>query len=481
MADPPENCAYPGCTLPAEAGSHATMPASPPARPRGIPYHFSLKRQNEEGSFCVLHDPNPDKDVARFQQALDAKMAREEADAAVRMVNLAGVVFPGPMDWMGRTFPKAISFWGATFQGEARFVEANCLGEFRFEQANFLGEAYFHNSTFQGWTTFANAIFKKMFNIWNTTFKGEVSFLDAAFKDAVVFDDITFKEEVRFDRADFCQEALFFDVTFKGPLRFLRTGFNLSLESLALDFTNVTLEQPETASFEQVNLSRASFLRTDMSRVRLVGVAWGPPPRPGWRHPQFQRIVLHDERSLDLRHNSSSSAGTKEAYQEVELLYRQLRINLEREKQEVEAGSFYVGEMEMRRKNPGPILWGPSPFRWVNKALLNIYWVAASYGESFFRPLAIYLLLGAAFALVYLARGFNVPNVRDFYWLAPSEQGFVYDFLLALRNSLNPLAAFAADFRPLDWVGGLLRIFNSFSNVILLAAIGVAVRRRFKR
>lgn len=325
---------------------------------------------------CIMHHPGKDKDALFFEQAVEQVIAQARADLAVTSIDLRGVVFPVPVKWEERFLPRHLDIRDARFLQAADFSGASFGGEARFSGATFSKEADF------SWASFSRATFSKEADFSGARFGGTANFSNARFQQAVRFRNTSFPKNPHY-----------------------------------LDFGEVVLEKPEEVFFEHVNLSRASFLRTDMTRVRLVGVEWREPAPEGkpsvtdpwWRRAYVsgkalmkeilkmprQRLLLYDHHVL-----LSRRWALPQYYHLVELLYRQLRINLEDSKQYVEAGEFYVGEMETKRLNPDGTDWGP---QW----LLRLYGWAAVYGESYGRPFLLYLLLGLPFAFLYLWLGFH--------------------------------------------------------------------------
>lgn len=454
----PNKCAYRDCDLPAEP----------------------------TGSLCILHDSNPDKAPERFREALGRKIK-------VNRVDLSGVVFPVPFDFSNRAIGPQ----------KADFRDAHFLKEAHFERATFQELADFSGAIFDEGAFFESALFPNSANFYRTTFnaaavftvavfgsnavgaEGIADFTLAMFKQTASL-DATFLGRVRFNETRFEGNVKFWGATFHHELAFRSTAFPV-VPPCSLDFGNVTLFQPDAVFFEHVNLSRASFLCTDMSRVRLVGVEWGPLyyTRWNWVPSWFLGLTmpaLYDERRLegakDIPADQHLIAAGKEGvanYRLVELLYRQIRINLETGRELVEAGQFYVGEMEMRRRNPGPILWGP---KWG----LQLYWMLGCYGESFYRPLFWYLAVGLLFAFLYLWAGFTVLGEQVQYnpaWTwALTWEHLSLAWLGGLTAAILPLGQ---GFQPWGAWGTGLRLFNLVLDVLLIALVALVVGRRFKR
>jgi uncharacterized protein YjbI with pentapeptide repeats len=101
-----------------------------------------------------------------------------------------------------------------------------------------------------------------------------------------------------------------------------------------------------------------------------------------------------------------------EFYEYLMIAYEKLRENYEMNNRHVEAGDFYIGEMEARKK------WleyreKKSPKRtdvW-HKQLIEIYRILSLYGESVFRPIFWLLSFSIVFAYVFyvFSNGLNIP------------------------------------------------------------------------
>ena len=76
------------------------------------------------------------------------------------------------------------------------------------------------------------------------------------------------------------------------------------------------------------------------------------------------------------------------------------RINFEQDRQEIEAGDFFIGQMDMRRRVEGQ----------RGSITLGIYRFIALYGESYSRTTLLYLILGMFFSVGYLLAGFEAAR-----------------------------------------------------------------------
>lgn len=250
-------------------------------------------------------------------------------------------------------------------------------------------------------------------------------------------------------------------------------------------FQELILENPQEVRFEGVDLSRVSFLRTDVSQVRFVGCTWPQNPEltlwpltnvfPFLKWFTTKRAAIHDELALGAPDNnlpgwqrryyhsrivaSATPNNDLKSRQEkqhlVADLYRQLRLNFEGTKQEVEAGDFYIGQMEMRRQDTA----FPRPYR----LLLAAYRVLAMYGQSYARPFFWYaFILAPLFALGYTFLS-DLPYAEGLFTALTAG---------ALFNQLPD---------GIEAWEKLLVYFNMLADFLLLGLILVATRRHFTR
>lgn len=389
------------------------------------PCRYPVWRQGTK--YCILHDPDPQKSKGDFNLLLGQHLRAQEQNPDVLVIDLSYVFFPQPLDWSRKRLPKGVRFSGATFWERADFSHAKFTGDAIFGRATFSGNADFSGATFSG---------------------------DADFSEA------TFSGDAVFRRATFSGNAGFSGATFSGKLM----------------FQHVNLSRPQTVYFWHVDLSRASFLYTDVREVKFLGATWPPAPdSPLWplpllhklpwleRWPRGRRTVYDHHLLLEdqAKRKKEESTGDAEpatvhhTYRAVAELFRQLRLNLEASRQEIEAGDFYIGQMDMRRLDPDYEL----PYR----ALLWAYRAIAMYGESYLRPFFLYaLVLAPLFALAY--------------WLLGDVSYFD-----ALFAALTAGALFREVPPGIDHAEKLLVYGNALADIFLLGLSLVALRRRFQR
>ena len=143
-----------------------------------------------------------------------------------------------------------------------------------------------------------------------------------------------------------------------------------------------------------LNLSRASFLNTDITRVRFgERIVWGGT----------DGFTIYDEKRLEYRNASLES---------VIAVYRNLRENYEYRLRFDAAGRFFIKEMELKRKYKEVFVlkgFTIQKSNWFirNFSLNGLYYHLAMYGESLLRPTILSIL---------------VVLISTFYWSFQTNQ-----------------------------------------------------------
>ncbi|MBM3943348.1 MAG: pentapeptide repeat-containing protein [SAR202 cluster bacterium] len=442
------------CWRPADAGMECTLPLS-----SGHP------------SLCILHNPDEDKDVADFDRAIQAKIDADEAAAQTPQIDLCGVIFPPGCQPLRRIFNKAVNFAGARFLAEA---------DFRY--ARFGADVDFRNVRFGGHTDFAYARFGGQALFWGVEFAEDSAFGGAGFHQDANFASAQFSGNADFQGARFEQDVDFSRVRVEKALDFRHIAFAPHNDDAAMLFQDMVLEDAQAVRFEDVDLSRVSFLRTDVSEVRFVGCTWGhrpesllwPLPFRRLKHLSQLRVVLYDEMELETSQQMDQAVRERRLVAD---LYRQFRLNLENHRQEAEAGHFYVGQMEMRRRDPS--------YSWLYRGMLSVYRVLAMYGESYLRPPLFYMFFGLITSVLYVQGGFETAdgiaqmNLFSLTWAEVPAYGKI--FVQALAAALSATGLFGGELTTIAWWLPIIRYANMMLDTFLLGFFVVAVGRHFKR
>jgi hypothetical protein len=220
------------------------------------------------------------------------------------------------------------------------------------------------------------------------------------------------------------------------------------------------IDQPDTLSFREVDLSRCHFLDADLRKVQIVGVIW--PRIPTWFGTRFG---IYDE-SVPLE------ADQNRPWSRIEHLYRQLKQNYEDQRDYERAGDFHYGEKEMRRKNP-ELSWG----LWL---LLTLYWLVSGYGERFLQPLLWAAGLFVVSTVLYLSLGLegihpgNQKHILSLLQGGDWLQAAHYSFRTMVFLSTSDLAT------PVSYARVVYTVQSLFSP-LFLGLSALAIRQKLKR
>jgi hypothetical protein len=244
-----------------------------------------------------------------------------------------------------------------------------------------------------------------------------------------------------------------------------------------VDFQWVRLLKPQQVFFHHVDLSRWSFLDTDLRRIDFDDVTWGTIPSPIAIAPMvgdgsvaishgafccgyFAYAETYADADSYLHEIRVLRKSTKRRLAKVERLYRHLKQNYESQRDYGRAGDFYYGEMEMKRRQLNPL--GQIPF-WI-------YRILSGYGESYPRALFWLVVMWLLFAVLFTVVGYTDEwgNHADLW------RSLIYSAQsMTLFHELNITFHSA-------W-GKAIKLVASVLGVIQIALFGLALQRRFKR
>jgi len=226
----------------------------------------------------------------------------------------------------------ATQFSNARFQEKANFNGAT-LEKTDFSGTNFSGVDFdnsslqvvsFRTNNFIGNATFSFSQLEKV-NFYRPNFKKVTKFQTANLHE-VIFSEGTFRDEVNFSRANFA------NVEFK-MTEFHEADFtDAKFEGLTY-FNDVTFKNQEKVFFRVDNLSKISFLRTDITKVWFdENASWGG--KNGFR--------IVDEEFL-------KDSTKKTSLESIIATYRNIRKNYERRLRFEEADKFLEREIELKK------------------------------------------------------------------------------------------------------------------------------------
>ncbi|MCL6642568.1 MAG: pentapeptide repeat-containing protein, partial [Candidatus Bipolaricaulota bacterium] len=276
-------------------------------------------------------------------------------------------------------------------------------------------------------------------------FFGNADFTEVTFSGDADFGQVQFFGEVEFEKTEFFKKANFYRTTF---LKLTYFRYVQTSKTSEIQFREVRLPNPELVKFHRIDLSRWSFLDTDLRRIDFDDVTWGTIRRLWSR-----RTAIFDELGV-------SNKKVKEDLAKVERLYRHLKQNFESQRDYGRAGEFHYGEMEMKRRQLGPV--GQIPF-WI-------YRILSGYGESYGRALIVLLGMWIVFAVLFTVVGYT------------DEWGNHADLWRSLIYSAQSMTLFHEPNITFHNVWGkAIELVASVLGVIQIALFGLALQRRFKR
>ncbi|MEW6349055.1 MAG: pentapeptide repeat-containing protein [Thermodesulfobacteriota bacterium] len=360
----------------------------------------------------------------------------------------SGATFLGHATFSAAAFGGDCHFYGATFSSDARFDGGTFRCKADFERTTFSGYASFFARMFSGRTIFAGAKFGRHAEFDSAYFTGKSEFDSATFNDDAVFRSTRFAGKTTFQWTRFKARALFLDV--KANEEADKTQISPGPE---VDFTNVTIDEPDQITFRNSDLRKWRFLGTDVRKAEFTGVTW--PKHRG-------RLVVYDEIASIPMDQVRDFAG-------IERLYRELKQNYEDRRDSDRAGDFHYGEKEMRRLNPDT----PRGIRW----LLLLYRIFSGYGEKYLRPLCWalgLLVVGTLIHYVYVLS--PTSGGPDLVWMDFAEWGRAAILTVRPMFLLRP-----ADGVPTGILAAGLNTALSLFGPLFLGLLALAIRQRLRR
>jgi len=296
-------------------------------------------------------------------------------------------------------------------------------------------------------------------------------------------------------------------------------------------FDHVNFREAKRVRFEHVDLSRASFLMSQIENIDFINVRWNGPERykiydeRKWRE---RRVKSEIEEKGEVNQSSADSptsaapsedavgAGLKPAptpaadenagrypnlpykvwtvgrdwirawvksiseefrllrrtdkdeLKEIENLYHQLILNYDRRRDYETGGEFYVRENEVRRIRKG----------WRGYFFEGIYWLTSEYGQRWFLPLLWTTLALITFSPIFSPNdkfyqgpmGWGLNWLSEITWPAFSSNVAV---LLGIQRLADAI-------KPTSWDLFLISV-ERILIFYLISMFLLAVRRRFRR
>ena len=475
----------------------------------------------EDGRLCIFHFPGAKKraeDLENFDNLLNEKQDAiycgyvfppgfDTTLLKLKDANFTGAHFLDHADFAGASLDGHTYFDRVTFDRGASFNEATFTGYVGFKKAIFLDRAEFTGATFCsslqeeahipfGTSTgadFSAAKFKALANFDDATFRTPVDFEYTEFEDDVIFHGASFSKPANamFLETEFHKEGIFLEVSsqsifffancvfhdladfqgavFRGPVTFDRCSF--AVEAIFGEFrAQDAVESPIYVRFLNIDMQRVAFRSADLQNVSFIhcyNLDKSEFFSCNWNMAYGRQRVLHDELVMrgqkpiwgsDAGEDIGFDVTNAKEWERVESTYRNIRRNFEDRRDFAGASEFYVGEMEMRRL--------PKPrIRRQFLSLEALYLNLSNYGENWWKPIVILLLLLGISTLVYAGWPINSDTLG-----------------ISLMYSLSVFTLLRVSVgEPLHWTGQLMAIVQLVLSPVLITLSVLAIRRKLKR
>lgn len=453
-----------------------------------------------------------------FSKALFLKNVNFYSASFQRGADFSDVIFRGESFFHGAKFSQGAEFFAVIFSGNADFGGVTFSGGATFIWSRFCKEAKFFVTSFNGWTEFIEAKFSKQAHFAASTFSGRPNFSRAKFSERADFRGAKFYEEVDFDRTKYFQEAEFSQSIFSKNVTFLKAEFSKdatfngtafykkadftgtkffgslyitnsrfmdeayfvrTLFKVKAIFRYTIFEQQDKVTFDDTNLSYASFADNNITRIRFGdNVKWSG--KDGF-------TVIEEEWLRQIVKSGTRTRGSP-SLELVLSVYRNLRENYESRLRFDDAGRFFIREMELKRNYRHIssqfdllliFLHGKLRLKWDKRrlpkageiienhglrkhfSLTALYYYLSNYGESVFRP----TMTGVAIL--------SISTI--YFWTIQSDSQLVSAFERSLADFL-PLAQLGGDkVEAADYIVKIL------STALVFGLLAIALRRKFER
>lgn len=289
--------------------------------------------------------------------------------------------FKGLVKFFDVDFEKDITFFDSTFEKEADFRQVRFHGSAGFESVKFnkvnFVLAQMHDGVFTRTEFSQDAYFAiSLFN--------SATFASSVFHAQAEFAEVSFNKTVDFTGAFFHKRAYFMPMDTK-KYNYLSENFQIFIDRSPEVFGDgcifIRVFIFDNFLLEKVNLSKTSFIDTDVRQIEYVNC--------DWLEEGGQRI-LYDHNQL---RNPDLPEEQEDLIRKVETLYRRFKQKAKENHDEAEASLWHYGEKEMQRQRGGP----GGFFSWV---LINLYCACSGYAE---RPVrAFYFFIGLIFFFALL-------------------------------------------------------------------------------
>ncbi len=503
-------------------------------------YRKCGQKPSEDKHLCLFHDEsilrdnkpeNKDKVIEKLNDRIDECIVNNEplycigyylpdieikrefkqpvwfSHCKFQKANFFGYIFSAKVDFSGARFEAEVDFSGARFEAEVDFSGARFEAEVDFSGARFEAEVDFSGARFEAEVDFSGARFEAEADFYKVDFAAKAKFSSTNFAVLADFYAADFAAKANFSSTNFAAKAKFYASRFAAEANFYAARFAAKSHFTGefqgrTYFDYVTFEKPNEVRFEIDDMSRVSFMNTDITGIRFSG-------KTRWSKDGQFKII--EEKELEEKVQNHKKGLNLE---EILSVYRNLRENYEIRRRYDEAGKFFIREMEIKRKymedkskdSSKYEIKENNPVRRNIGSLTGWYHLLSNYGESLRRP----TLAGAI--IVLLATLFFVfqsnPTLAPTLSLNPQDNKTNNNHLSKVRDTPNPIAnsSFITSSQigtPTHWSKAFVRSLGDFlpllsmpsdikigladyiikivGGAVTFGLIAIALRRRFER
>ncbi|MCH7689687.1 MAG: pentapeptide repeat-containing protein [candidate division Zixibacteria bacterium] len=447
----------------------------------------------DDQGMCICHSKLENKDVSHFQNEIDNIFKDDTSDR----LDFNRFFFP-KKDWrfFRQTFHKdanfkfaefsgIVNFWNAEFSGKANFYRTRFIGKAPFYRTKFIGKVEFERTEFSTEAIFRRAQFSDKADFYLAEFSGKANFGRAEFSGKVNFLSTFFYEGILLRNGIAKSGAhIIFDIDHLIYnylwVKCVKRSENISRNEMwrvSADIRSFKIDKNAVVTFLKVSMEGVHLLESDISRMEFIAVEWPKTNRWHKRRTLADEVIenVRYEAIVDEIERKKKCSLIAQVYQGLQEIY----INTYRY---LEAGDFFVGEQEMRRKGKGKL--------GQYFSLNNAYRILSYYGQSMLLPL--FWLFGVISIVPGLLMYGEVRiNLQDKSDIVTYNWSFNISDLLFLKTDywqtflLNfSFMAFSRskmhDALTEPWQLALVNI-EALVVIGLVAMSLLAVRRRFKR
>jgi uncharacterized protein YjbI with pentapeptide repeats len=436
---------------------------------------------------CLFHDEQYLKDCnnPKNKENVIRKLDEKINNSILNNVPLVCIGYYIPEIKINKEFNQQVYFKDCKFQ-RVNFNGSTFSAEVTFSYSIFSDEANFSRSIFYNIVNFNGSTFNNMANFYGSVFKSRANFYGSVFKSRANFYGSVFSSK---------------DATF---------------------FNSVIFEKPTSIIFEVDNMSKVSFLNTDITRIRFGSrTRWGGLTKYKIIEEEwFEKLFTFAPSNINEDMNISSKIVSLE---DVLSVYRNLRENYEFRLRFKDAGQFFIREMDLNRtykeiKSSYELVFPFKRKSWLHRNLFSLigwYRILSNYGESLVRPTVLGISIIFLFTIFFVVQSNPYQEPFSNIFLTSSNTSYINNN----NNSKHTISAitdnstvtsnfsrfigFEQTGNPAHWLKSFIRttgdfipllpmpsdikigltdyIIKIFGGAITFGLIVIALRRRLER